>query len=282
MSNQFSPLAVKTLGAAQGAAGSEGRLAGKCVFVTGGTRGIGAALVRLFRAEGADVTFIGRDAVRGDDLAAATGARFIAADVTDMTAMRGAFATLDSMHGRLDVLVNNAGATTARDSITQFDATAFDAMVALHIAVPWQLIALATPAMQRAQNGSIINITSVAGHRVGANSIAYSVCKAALLHLTRFAAAELGKDGIRVNSVSPGFVPTDIHSAGREAGSEQAMARAETMARLFALRQALPITGNAYDVATTCLFLASDESRFVSGHDLVVDGGMIWGQNVRL
>lgn len=103
--------------------------------------------------------------------------------------------------------------------------------------------------------------------------------KAALIHLTRYAAAELGKDGVRVNSISPGFIATGIHTAALDINDDRAEALKAGMARFFAARQALPMTGMPGDVAHAALYLASDAARFVSGSDLVIDGAMMWGQN---
>ena len=126
--------------------------------------------------------------------------------------------------------------------------------------------------------GSIVNVASVAGHRVGASSAAYSVAKAALVHLTRCAAAELGPAGVRVNSVSPGFVPTSIHAQALEQGDPRGDRLVEGLARHFRKRQALDRSGTPEDVAALVAFLACDDAAFVTGSDFVADGGMMWGR----
>jgi NAD(P)-dependent dehydrogenase (short-subunit alcohol dehydrogenase family) len=132
--------------------------------------------------------------------------------------------------------------------------------------------------MRASGGGSIVNIASVAAHRVGASSVAYSVAKAALIHLTRCAAAEFGPDRIRVNSVSPGFIGTEIH-ADAIAGDEQRRDRfVQGLGRLFLSRQALPHAGQPSDVAELVAFLCSDAAAFITGSDIVADGGMMWGR----
>lgn len=255
------------------------RLNGKSAIVTGGTRGIGRAIVETFRREGADVLFTGRDQAMGREVAHACGAHFLAADSADATQTAHIVEHAGEKFGRLDILVNNAGHSGPRESIDNFDQTAFNASIAVLLRAPWELMTQSVPLMRANGGGSIINIASVAGHRVGASSIAYAVSKAALIHLTRYAAADLGKDGIRVNSISPGFIATGIHTAALDVQDERAEALTAGMARFFAARQALPMTGMPNDVACAALYLASEEARFISGSDLVIDGAMMWGQN---
>lgn len=254
------------------------RLAGKAAIVTGGTSGIGRQIVELFRRQGAEVVFTGRDEQRGAEVARTTGAIFLAQDgrapesanhLTDFA--------IQSMN-RIDIVVNNAGDPGIREGIEDISGDSFDRAVAIHLRAPWLLMAAAIPAMRKAGAGSIINMCSIVGHRVGAYSLSYSVSKAALIHLTRYAAAELGKSRIRVNSISPGFIATPIHSPADEADAERARAIGDSVARLSRARQALPVTGMPADIAQAALYLASDESAFVTGTDLVIDGGIIWGQ----
>lgn len=255
------------------------RLAGKAAIVTGGTSGIGKQTVELLRAHGAAVVFTGRNAERGGAVQAQTGARFIAEDGRSPGfATRVRDAALAAM-GRIDILVNNAGDPGAREGIEDITGETFDNAMAIHLRAPWLLMAAVIPDMRAAGGGSIINMCSIVGHRVGAYSLSYSVSKAALLHLTRYAAAELGRDHIRVNSVSPGFIDTPIHhDACETTDAQRARAISDSIARLSRARQALPKTGHPLDVATAVLFLAGDESAFITGSDLVVDGGTIWGQ----
>lgn len=257
-----------------------GDLTGKVALVTGGTSGIGAAIVSRLATAGADVAFTGRDLARGEAVAAATGARFIPADSTDEQSLRDAVdgAVDGAAADRLDILVNNAGnagpmAALEAMAIADFDATLSvhlrGALIAMQAAVPW---------MRKAGGGSMVNISSVVAQRVGGHSPAYAVAKAGLSHLTRWAAMEFGRDGIRVNTVSPGFVPTPIH--GRSVGREGARADrvAEALIPAFTAMQALPQTGAVTDVADAVAYLAGPQAAFVTGADLVIDGGLSLGR----
>ncbi|MES1147924.1 MAG: SDR family oxidoreductase [Bradyrhizobium guangdongense] len=257
------------------------RLAGKTAVVTGGSNGIGLKIVEIFVRHGAAVVFTGRDAERGRRAAETTGATFVRLDASDPDHADRLVAAARAAIGGIDILVNNAGSGGDRAGVETTTPDEFAATMAVHLRAPWFTIARAAPVMRGRGGGSIINICSVAGHRVGASSTAYAVAKAALLHLTHCAAAELGGDGIRVNSVSPGFIATSIHApcSGVEPARVDKMVAA--IARHFVGRQAIGRTGTPAEVADAVLFLASEESKFVTGADLVVDGGLMWGQSTR-
>jgi NAD(P)-dependent dehydrogenase (short-subunit alcohol dehydrogenase family) len=254
------------------------RLAGKTAIITGGSSGIGLKIVEAFVRHGASVVFTGRDSERGKAAAEATGAIFERADAGYPDEAEPVIKRALDFNQRIDILVNNAGGPGHRGSIEKTSLEQLNDTLGVHLNGPWHLMALAAPHMRAAKSGSIINICSVAGHRVGAPYLAYSIAKAALQHLTRCAAADLGRYGIRVNSVSPGFILTPIHTPHLDAESEHAKAVSATMARVFVARQAIARTGQPEEVADAVLFLASDESSFVTGTDLVIDGGMMWGQ----
>ena len=172
------------------------RLRSKSALVTGGTSGIGRKIVELFRAHGASVVFTGRNMERGHEVEAQTGAKFICADATADNHAELVVAEAIRMHGRIDILVNNAGRPRS-STIETITADEFDATVDVNLRAPLLLISRVIPEMRRSESGSIINICSVAAHRVGAE-VAYSVSKAGLLHLTRCIAGEVGRYGIRV------------------------------------------------------------------------------------
>jgi len=254
------------------------RLRGKTAIVTGGTSGIGRTIVEAFRRHGASVVFTGRNEERGAAVAAATGGVFVRACAGQPDQFGPVIASALKFGQRIDILVNNAGGPGHRGGVEKTSPGQLSESLDVHLSAPWQMMALAVPHMRAAKEGSIINISSVAGHRVGAPFMAYSVAKAALLHLTRCAAADLGRYGVRVNSVSPGFIATSIHTAMLDLDPARVEEFSGAISRRFMSRQALSRTGQPEEVADAALFLASDESRFVTGTDLVVDGGMMWGQ----
>ncbi len=256
------------------------RLKGKIAVVTGGTSGIGRRMVERFVQEGAHVFFTGRRAELGAEVAQATGAAFIEADVAqEADAIRTIAVASAAGGGRLDILVNNAGIAIGTGRLETVSLADLDATLAVHVRGAMAHIQQAAPLMRAQRHGSIINITSVAGHRAGySSSIAYSVAKAALLHLTRCVALELGEDGVRVNSISPGVIATGIF--GKALGLEPAAAEATADKVKVALKNAQPIprAGVTDDIAHAAVYLASDESGFVNGEDIVVDGGLIQGR----
>ncbi len=133
--------------------------------------------------------------------------------------------------------------------------------------------------MQTQRAGSIINTSSLAGHRVGYSVFAYSTAKAALLHATRWIANELGPYHIRVNSISPGGIVTGAFAKGGGASEEDAARTVGRLAEFFATIQPIPRAGTPDDVANAAVFLASDLSNFITGHDMVIDGGMGMGND---
>lgn len=255
------------------------RLGGKTAIVTGGTSGIGLSIVETFRRHGATVIFTGRDIDRGRAVAEATGGWFVAADAADRDHAAKVVGRALDLAERIDILVNNAGGPGHRGGVDKTPHEAIDESIGIHLTAPWLLMAEVAPVMRGLGGGSIINLASVAGQRVGVSFIAYSVAKAALLHLTRCAAAEFGHSGIRVNSVSPGFIATQIHGSCFDKDESRSAEIMAMIQRKFVARQALPMAGEPKDVAEAVLYLASDESRFVTGTDLVVDAGAMWGQS---
>jgi len=255
------------------------RLEGKIALVTGGTSGIGHRIVERFAEEGAAVVFSGRRRGLGEEVARATGALFVEADVAKEEDARRSVAAARDRFGRLDILVNNAGGPAGGGRVEELSLEVFDRALAVHVRGALAHIKHAAPIMRGQGSGSIINIGSVAGHRAGySSSLIYAVAKAALIHLSRCAAMELGEDGVRVNSISPGGIATGIF--GKAAGLDDARAE-KTVAQIkerFAKLQAIPRAGLTDDIAHAAVFLASDEAGFVNGEDLVVDGGLIWGR----
>ncbi len=258
-------------------------LDGKVAVITGATSGIGARTAGIFVAAGARVVIAGRRRDKGEALAAALGnaASFVRTDVCVETEVAAMIEHAVQRFGRIDCLFNNAGSLPPVSDIASVAMADFDAAIALHVRSALAGMKHAAPIMIRQRSGSIINMSSIVGIRAGIGDITYSTVKAAVLHLTRCAAVELGEHGIRVNSVSPGRVVTGIF--GKAFGLEDDAADVGADAVRAALReilpheQPLPRIGTADDVAQTVLFLASDYSSFINGHDLVVDGGAMAG-----
>ncbi len=255
------------------------RMKDKVALVTGGTSGIGKRIVERFIEEGATVFFSGRRTALGAEVAKATGATFIEANVAlEADAERSVTRTLEH-NGRLDVLVNNAGGPASGNPLEDLSLQDFDEAVAVHVRGTLAHIKHASKTMRAQAQGSIINIGSIAGHRAGySSSITYGVVKAAVIHLTRCAAMELGEENVRANSISPGGIATGIFAkaAGLDAASAETMV--EKTKGALAKFQAIPRAGVPDDIANAAVFLGSDEASFVNGEDIVIDGGLIWGR----
>jgi NAD(P)-dependent dehydrogenase (short-subunit alcohol dehydrogenase family) len=254
------------------------RLKDKVAVVTGGTSGIGRSIVESFVAEGARVVFTGRRAALGAEVAEATGATFREADAArEEDAVRTIGAAIKA-HGRLDILVNNAGMGSHYSRVEKLSLEDFDRMVAVHVRGALAHMKHAAAPMRAQRSGSIINMASIGAYAGGYGSVSYGAVKAALLHLTRCAAVELGEDNVRVNSISPGAIATAIFGKAFGLDSSAAEASVERLDGVFKSFQPIPRAGLPEDVAAAAVFLASDEASFINGEDIVVDGGRIRGR----
>lgn len=254
------------------------RLKGKVALITGGTSGIGAATAQLFVSEGARVVITGRSVEKGRALAADLGsnASYREADITQEEAIRDSIEHTAQSHGRLDILFNNAGGPVGAplEKLTQDH---IDYGVRLLLASAMLGTKYAVEPMKASGGGCIINNSSIAGLRYRQGDLLYSALKAALTHYTRMVGIELGEHNIRVNSISPGAIATPIFWGGSEHANT--LSDEENQRKMTKLEQSLarsvPLqkTGVANDIAEAALYLASDAGRFVTCHDLVVDGG---------
>ena len=262
-----------------------GMLDNKVAIITGATSGIGARTAELFVQEGASVVFTGRRKVEGEAVAARLGAkaRFIQADATAEADWQRVISETTKSFGRLDCLFNNAGGPAPTGSITTIPVDGYDAAMALLVRSVMLGMKHAAPIMMRQRSGSIINNGSIAGHLSGySSSVIYSAAKAAVNHLTRCVAMELGEHNVRVNSVSPGAITTGIlaKALGMDSGTADTSAKvAEKIGEVYAKAQPIPRAGIPDDIAQCVLWLASDRSTFVNATDIVVDGGIIGGRN---
>lgn len=237
-------------------------LQGRVAIVTGGARGIGEVYVRALHGAGAQVVVADVLADQGKSLADDLGeaARFIELDVTDEHAWDRAVASTLDAFGAVDVLVNNAGIANAAP-IEHFTLEKWNAVIAVNLTGTFLGCRAVVPAMKAAGRGAIVNVSSVEGLRGSARLHGYTATKFAVRGLTKSLAVELGPDGIRVNSIHPGFIVTDMTT------------------RIDPDRLVIPLgrPGAPGDLAGTVVFLASDASAYLTGTEIVVDGGMTAG-----
>ncbi|MEH6420678.1 3-oxoacyl-ACP reductase family protein [Pseudomonas sp. CGJS7] len=240
-------------------------LAGKVALVTGGSRGIGAAIARRLGADGADVVLTyatspgPAEAVAADIRAGGRRALAVAADSADSQAVIAAVERTVAEFGRLDIVVNNAG-VFAYGPFEEETAENYERVMAIHVRAPFVAAQAASKHLPR--GGRIITIGSCLGERVGAPGMAlYSLSKAAVVGLSKGLAQDLGKRGITVNTVQPGPIDTDMNPADGEGAEHQ--------------RAGLPLGefGKSEDIAAAVAYLAGPGGAFVTGTQLSVDGG---------
>lgn len=259
-----------------------GRLNGKVAVITGATSGIGLTTAEVFVAEGAKVVVAGRRVREGEVLAKRLGGNcvFRQTDVTVEAQMHALIALAVDKFGRIDCLFNNAGGPAQTGGIEGLDAARFDLAMATLVRSVMLGMKHAAPYMKKQGFGSIINNGSIAGRLAGfSSSIVYSAAKAAVIHLTKCVAMELGESGIRVNSISPGAIATGIFAKALGLSVDAAENTPPVMRLAYRSAQPIPRAGLPEDIAQAAVFLASDESTFINGHDLVVDGAITGGRN---
>ena len=259
-----------------------GRLNGKVAVITGATSGIGLRTAEIFIAEGAKVVVAGRRAPEGEALAVRLGPNciFRRTDVTEEDQTSALIGQAVEKFGRIDCLFNNAGGPAQTGGIEGLDVAGFDAAMATLVRSVMLGMKHAAPHMRRQGSGSIINNGSIAGRLAGfSSSVVYSAAKAAVIHLTKCVAMELGESGIRVNSISPGAIATGIFGKALGLSIEAAEKTPAMMREIYKTQQPIQRAGLPDDIAYAAVFLASDESSFINGNDLVVDGGITGGRN---
>jgi 3-oxoacyl-[acyl-carrier protein] reductase len=249
-----------------------GRLKGKVAVITGASDGIGFEVSRAFVEEGARVVMLARgkeklDAASGRLNKAGPATLAIAADVGSTEQMEAAFARVKETFGGIDVLVNNAAVAIPGD-ITDDSDEEWNRLLNINLLGVFRGIKLALPMMLERGGGSIINMTSVQGERSWDHWTTYAAAKGAIKAATRQLAGQYGKQGVRFNCVSPGAIDTPMNQ--RRAESE-----GPELYEMYQRMHALGRMGRADEVNGACVFLASDESSFVTGIDLTVDGGLL-------
>jgi 3-oxoacyl-[acyl-carrier protein] reductase len=245
----------------------ESLLAGKTCIVTGGSKGIGRAIVELFAREGGRVFYLSRSEAEdpaGLAAAAAGGgsARWIACDVADEAMVGAAVETVVAEAGSIDALVNNAGVT--RDGLVfRMSLEDWDTVLRTNLTSAFLVSRAVARLMIKRRSGSIVNVSSVAGLMGNGGQTNYSASKAGLIGFTKSLAREVGSRGVRVNALAPGFIETAM--------TEKIPADAKEK-----LKAGIPLgrTGSSAEVAAAALFLCSDLSAYVTGEVLRVDGGM--------
>lgn len=237
-----------------------GMLDDRVALVTGGAKGIGAASVRALAAEGArviigDILFADAQALAEDLGSAAVALRL---DVTSATDWASAVSLAETRFGRLDILVNNAGIGGPFKRVDRLDLADWEAVLAVNLTGTLRGIQAAVPLIRKGgRGGSIINMSSVAGIKAVGGLSAYVASKFAVRGLTKSAALDLGVKGIRVNSIHPGVIETDLSDG----------------TPFKAAHLALPRKGQASEIADLVVFLASDRSSYATGAEFVCDGG---------
>ncbi|MBS1843229.1 MAG: glucose 1-dehydrogenase [Actinobacteria bacterium] len=243
------------------------RVENKVALITGGARGMGASHARLLAEEGAAVAVadildeLGRETV-DELLADGHRAHYVSLDVTDEAAWGRAIAEVEEALGAPTILVNNAGVGGTVGGVEVEDASTWNATVAINQTGTFLGMHTVAPVMRRAGGGSIINISSILGFVADGDGFAYCATKGAIRMMTRSAALKLAGDGIRVNAICPGIIRTPMNEMEPE---------------LDVYIDATPLKrlGEPKEVSYAVLFLASDEASFVTGADLLVDGGYV-------
>jgi NAD(P)-dependent dehydrogenase (short-subunit alcohol dehydrogenase family) len=253
------------------------RLAGKTAIITGASSGFGRATAVRFAAEGARVVVADLDeagAIETAELVAQAGsaADVVVGDISTAAGAEQAVVGALDRFGAVDVLVNNAGIsqTDMRDTWNTSEAT-WDRVIQTNLRSVYACSRAAIPSLIDAGGGAIVNVASIAAS-VCVGGSAYAATKGAILSYTRHVGAELARHGVRVNAVSPGYMRTPM-STGERLGlsAEEQEARIEGFGRMVPMRRA----GSVDDIANAILFLASDEAGYITGQELVVDGGFL-------
>lgn len=250
------------------------RLLDKVVLITGGAAGIGKATAERFAGEGARVVICDLAEEAGKKTAEEIGGEFHRVDVTDRQAVQAWVDEVVSNHERVDVLVNNAGIVRDHQLVKykdgqlvgQMPEADFDLVVSVNLKGVFNCAQAVAPQMIKQKSGVILNATSVVGLDGNFGQTNYVATKAGVIGMTKVWARELGKYGIRVNAVAPGFITTEILKSMPDRIIEGMKARTP-----------LGRMGDPRDIANAYLFLASDEASFITGETLRVDGGLVVG-----
>jgi 3-oxoacyl-[acyl-carrier protein] reductase len=246
-------------------ADSKKRLSGRVALITGGSRGIGRTTAEMFAREGAHVAIVDIDEEAGRKAEKALGPehRFFRLDVTDLAACQAVATEVADAFGSIDILINNAGIT--RDAtLLKMQEADFDAVVSVNLKGVFNMTKAVAPFMVERGWGRILNASSVVGLYGNFGQTNYVATKAGVIGMTQTWARELGRKGVTVNAVAPGFIATEMIDTVPEKVIEQLTARTP-----------LQRLGRPEDIAAAYVFLASEEASFITGTVLSVDGGLV-------
>ena len=262
------------------------RLENKVAIVTGSTSGIGLETAKLFLKEGARVVISGRREEIGTNLEKSLGSncKFIRCDVLVEAEISHLINEGQRIFGRVDIIFNNAGAP---DFVRNIEDITYEKVTqSLNLLLTSVIIGTreAAKVMKEQGSGSIINTASIAGHWGGCGGSVYSAAKAGVIHFSKVAALELARQSVRINSISPGAIVTEIFGVGRKLQGKDLETSDKYLRETDAFNdfQPIPRAGLPEDIANLALFLASDESSFVTGQDFLMDGGLTAGRPLDL
>ena len=241
------------------------RLAGKAALVTGGGKGIGLGITQRFLEEGARVAVVQR--TPPEDRIVREQAFFVHADLSRSEDINKAVDAVFKKFGGLDILVNNAGIMFEK-TVEEMSEADWDQMMAINLKAPFLLTKRAMPFLRRNHRGSIINIGSIEGLASNPGHPAYSASKAGIHGLTAAVAVDHGRDGVRCNAIAPGWINSELSEVYLESMQDSARIRRELM-----VMHPVGRLGEPRDVGNLAVWLASDESSFVTGQVYVIDGG---------
>ena len=253
-----------------------GKLDGQTAIITGGASGIGKAAVKLFISEGAKVVIGDVQEELCQKLINEVGndASFKFTNVGQEEDIQSLVSTAVDKHGRLDCIFNNAAIGGAGGPIDEIPMEGYDVTMAVNLRSVFMGMKFAAAVMKEQMSGSIISTASIAGYRTGFGGHVYSACKAAIIQMTRTVAVELGAFNIRTNCICPGGIVTSIFGRGLGLSQEDSEASYDGMSDVFKNLQALPRAGTPEDIAKAALWLATEESSFVNGAAINVDGAV--------
>ena len=259
-----------------------GNLEGKVAVITGGASGIGEGTVRLFAEQGARVVIADIQDERGQQLAEDLGptTTYQRTNVSQEADVRAAVQLAVQKWGRLDCIFNNAGFGGVSGPIELTDMDAYDDTMAVLLRGVFLGIKHAAAVMKAQGSGSIVSTASVAGLQAGFGPHAYSAAKAAVIHLTRSVSVELGEFGVRANSVCPGFIATNIFTTPFGLTGAAADAAVGNVSAAFESWAPLKRAGKPRDIAQAVAWLASDDSSWVTGQHIAIDGGLTAGRDI--